>query len=307
MTEKLSAVGRANRYPLEHLPAGSHICWQVDGDGDFDTSLSGILRAVASAGAAFLYIVDRRSVTAVRRQLRAIAPEVIAQGRAFLLEPPQILLDHARFDEQAALAQLRKFTQPQRAGGLPAPWIIVEMSWATWSLPGSDRWQAFESLLDSAGQELYGMFLCQYDRRYCPPEMLAEALRFHPFILFNGWAVANHVYPGPIPSPVLERDAVMAQLGLDADSYQEYLRVFLEEAENHVAKLSQAVQAGDAKKVDYHAHSLKGAAATIGAGRVREAAWELEQMGKRGSLAGAPRALEILLREIESVRRISAS
>ncbi|MGC8826703.1 MAG: Hpt domain-containing protein, partial [Anaerolineae bacterium] len=249
---------------------------------------------------------DRRPLTAFRRQLSATAPEITAQGKVFLLEPPQILLDNMRFDEQAALAQLRKFTLPHRAGGLPAPWIVVEMSWATWGLPGSDRWQAFESLLDSAGQELYGMFLCQYDRRYCPPDMLADALRFHPYILFNGWAVANHVYPGPIPSPILERDAVMTQMGLDDDSYQEYLRVFLEEADNHAAKLSEAVQAGSAKQVDYHAHSLKGAAATIGAVRVRDAAWELEQMGKHGNLAGAPRALEKLLQEIASVRRATA-
>jgi HPt (histidine-containing phosphotransfer) domain-containing protein len=304
MTEKLSA--QRNRYPLEHLPAGVHICWQVDGDEDFHASLAGIAQAVASAGAAFLYIVDRRPLTALRRQLHAIAPEVTAQGKAFLLEPPQILLDNARFDEQTALAQLRRFTLSHRAGGLPAPWIVVEMSWATWGLPGSDRWQAFESLLDSAGQELYGMFLCQYDRRHCPPDMLAEALRFHPYILFNGWVVPNQVYPGPIPSPILEREAVMVQMGLDGDSYQEYLRVFLEEAEGHAARLSEAVQAGSAKQVDYHAHSLKGAAATIGAVRVRDAAWELEQMGKRGSLAGAPQALEKLLQEIESVRRITA-
>lgn len=304
MTDKLSIGAQGNQFPLEQLPAGAHICWQVDGELDYSRSLSAIIRAVTSAGAELLYILDRRSPAALQHQLRTLAPDATAQGRISVLDPSHILLDHGRFETQSALERIRERALLARAGGLPAPWFVVEMSWATWGLPGSDHWREFESQLDLAGRKLYGMFLCQYDRRHCPADMLAEALRLHPFILFSGWVVANLVYPGTIPSPILEREAVMAQFGLDEEAYLDYLRIFMEEAENHLGQLAQAVQTLDAKGVDYHAHSLKGAAATIGAVHVRQAAWELEQMGKRGNLAGAPEVLGTLRQEVERVRRL---
>ncbi|MGQ9666616.1 MAG: MEDS domain-containing protein [Anaerolineae bacterium] len=304
MTDKLSIGAQGNQFPLEQLPAGVHICWRVDGELDYSRSLSATVRAAVLAGAELLYILDRRSPAALQHQLRTLAPDATAQGRISVLDPSHILLDHGRFEVQSALERVRERTKHARAGGFPAPWFIVEMSWATWGLPGSEHWREFESKLDSADKELYGMFLGQYDRRHCPPDMLAEALRFYPFILFDGWVVVNRVYPGAIPPPILERDVVMAQFGLDEEAYLDYLRIFIEEAENHLSRLAQEVQALDAKGVEYHAHSLKGAAATIGAAHVRQAAWELEQMGKRENLAGAPEMLETLRQEVERVRRL---
>lgn len=66
----------------------------------------------------------------------------------------------------------------------------------------------------------------------------------------------------------------------------EFLRrlfgVFLEEEPKRLAQLAQAVAAGDMEQTRYLAHSLKGAAATMGLERLRDASRELEFAAKEG-------------------------
>jgi HPt (histidine-containing phosphotransfer) domain-containing protein len=80
--------------------------------------------------------------------------------------------------------------------------------------------------------------------------------------------------------------------------FDEFLLLLLDGAESDVAELGVAVEANDAVGIERLAHGLKGGAASLGADRVRDAAYRLEIMGRDGDLADARPALARLQEEL---------
>lgn len=79
--------------------------------------------------------------------------------------------------------------------------------------------------------------------------------------------------------------------------------MFLDDEPARLATLTEAVSKGDLKLTRYHAHSLKGAAATMGMEPLRDACRELEFAAKAepAELAALATALERLVHEAETV------
>ncbi|MGE4293258.1 MAG: Hpt domain-containing protein [Desulfovibrio sp.] len=77
--------------------------------------------------------------------------------------------------------------------------------------------------------------------------------------------------------------------------------VFLREEPLRVTKIHTAVQDRDLEQVKYLAHSLKGAAATMGAEPLRDTCLELEMAAKDNDEAASTLALEHLDTEIRRV------
>jgi HPt (histidine-containing phosphotransfer) domain-containing protein len=77
--------------------------------------------------------------------------------------------------------------------------------------------------------------------------------------------------------------------------------VFLAEEPRRIAKLDAAVAAGDLETVNFLAHSLKGAAATMGMERLCDAARELEQAAKDSGTADLADRLALVEREVQAV------
>jgi PAS domain S-box-containing protein len=87
--------------------------------------------------------------------------------------------------------------------------------------------------------------------------------------------------PGSLPAAMLAIPGLDAAAGLKVlrgkwSSYQRLLRLYMDSHENDMAKLRERHAAGDADETRRIAHSLKGAAGTLGANEVRELAAELE-------------------------------
>ncbi|GAF84947.1 unnamed protein product, partial [marine sediment metagenome] len=84
---------------------------------------------------------------------------------------------------------------------------------------------------------------------------------------------------------------------------QEFLGKILTKFETTAAKylkdIEEGIEAADAEQVGRLAHSLKGAAANLSAESLRQAALEMEQLGKSGELTNAGECLEKLKSEIE--------
>ncbi len=77
--------------------------------------------------------------------------------------------------------------------------------------------------------------------------------------------------------------------------------MFLAEEPKRVCMLSQAVTSQDMEQVRFVAHSLKGAAATMGMERLRDACRELEFAAKSGGSGGMAGCMEKIERETEAV------
>ncbi len=103
--------------------------------------------------------------------------------------------------------------------------------------------------------------------------------------------------------PVLDRAAALERLDGDEDLLTTFLGLLLEQSAADLPRIAQALERGSAKELERLAHSLKGAAASLGAERVRQAAYQLELIGREGDLPAGPAALACLSDEVQQLRR----
>jgi PAS domain S-box-containing protein len=111
--------------------------------------------------------------------------------------------------------------------------------------------------------------------------------------------------PYPIDSAYLERVT-----GGDSQFQRELLQVFVQDCQNLLPRLRQAVAAGNAEDLRKIAHRLKGASANVGAHAFSQAARELEHLGvqlaQQGSLDSAAPEWARASQGLEELERILA-
>ena len=107
------------------------------------------------------------------------------------------------------------------------------------------------------------------------------------------------------PSPqalgdVLDADTVQQLIDLDDGSLgllQEMYEIFRDDTPSRIEALDAAAKAGEQEEMGDVAHAIKGAAATIGAPRVRALALALEMAGRKGASDAQPELLVAGLKE----------
>lgn len=121
-------------------------------------------------------------------------------------------------------------------------------------------------------------------------------------------APEDDVDEGELPDPV-DLDLLESRLGdLGADSLGRILGLFQDAAPRHLARLREYAAAGDAVALRREAHTLKGAAAVIGARRVHDAAHAIEVAagtpgGHLADLARLEGVIEAAMRAVEVFAR----
>ncbi len=97
--------------------------------------------------------------------------------------------------------------------------------------------------------------------------------------------------------PVWDRVAALDRVGGDETLLTELADLLLVQIAEGIPRLSRAIESDDAHSLEQVAHSLKGAAASLSAERVRRQAHELEMLGRSHDLSQAPLALARLQQE----------
>jgi two-component system sensor histidine kinase/response regulator len=111
----------------------------------------------------------------------------------------------------------------------------------------------------------------------------------------SGDAVAISAEP---PAPVaFNRAELMERLGGDIDLLRDVIRLFLQDCPQRLAAIKHAVDAQDAELIRTTAHALKGAAGTLSARGVFEAAHTLERLGAEVRLGPTHAAWRALAKE----------
>ena len=99
---------------------------------------------------------------------------------------------------------------------------------------------------------------------------------------------------------VLDADTLQQLIDLDDGSLgllQEMDEIFRDDTPSRLEALEAAVKAEDREEMGDVAHAIKGAAATIGAPRVRALALALETAGRKGAAEAEPARLVAGLKE----------
>ena len=101
---------------------------------------------------------------------------------------------------------------------------------------------------------------------------------------------------------VFDRAGVLDRLEGDADLLDELLKTLFDSVPQRMAALEQAIASGNAFEIRLIAHTLRGAAANLGASRLQAAADELERAAEAGDLSGAVAMAAALQAELDSLR-----
>ncbi|MCK5192955.1 MAG: Hpt domain-containing protein [Desulfobulbaceae bacterium] len=103
---------------------------------------------------------------------------------------------------------------------------------------------------------------------------------------------------------IWDREFALEQAGQDEELLAELVQLFNDTSADDVAKIQAALSAGDAQGMADAAHSIKGAAASMGIEDIRKAAHEIEKSGRNEDVdsagAGLP-DLEDLLGQFKSL------
>ena len=102
---------------------------------------------------------------------------------------------------------------------------------------------------------------------------------------------------------IWDREFALEQAGQDEELLAELVQLFNDTSADDLAKIQAALSAGDAQGMADAAHSIKGAAASMGIEDIRKAAHEIEKSGRNEDVdsagAGLP-GLEDLLGQFKS-------
>jgi HPt (histidine-containing phosphotransfer) domain-containing protein len=104
-------------------------------------------------------------------------------------------------------------------------------------------------------------------------------------------------------SPVLfDKDLALSRVGGDIELLKEIAILFLDDYPKSLSELREAVESGDAKRVERSAHGLKGSVSNFGARSAVDAAFELETMGRAQKMAEVRQVLQTLELALAALR-----
>jgi len=103
---------------------------------------------------------------------------------------------------------------------------------------------------------------------------------------------------------IFNPEQVLKILDGDVKVLREITSVFIDTSVGDLEALRQAITAGQPEQVQQEAHKLKGAAANIGAERVRALALEMEQTARQADLEGLGRVFDSLQGELEQFKQL---
>jgi CheY-like chemotaxis protein/HPt (histidine-containing phosphotransfer) domain-containing protein len=110
--------------------------------------------------------------------------------------------------------------------------------------------------------------------------------------------------PLPPKAEVFDRLACLNRLGGDEGLMRRIIRVFLDDAQQQIINLTEALAAADAAKVGRLAHKLNGASGSIGATALRELVMQLEVMAREQGIERFAESITPLIQTFEALKRV---
>ncbi|MBF0409042.1 MAG: response regulator [Candidatus Riflebacteria bacterium] len=98
---------------------------------------------------------------------------------------------------------------------------------------------------------------------------------------------------------VFDRAAFLKGVGGDESMLKMFLELFPEQFSQEFEKLKNSIAKNDCEEIKFHAHSIKGIAANIYAGKLKEVAFDVEKAAKIGDTDAARLLLEKLKKEAD--------
>ena len=112
---------------------------------------------------------------------------------------------------------------------------------------------------------------------------------------------ADHKQPSSSAGSLINRELALKRMGGDQELLDGLIDCFIEDVPEILARLDNAIAAGNSSEAARSAHSLKGLAANFEAIACRDTASVIEQLSRRGELSDAARRVKQLKSELAAL------
>jgi PAS domain S-box-containing protein len=136
------------------------------------------------------------------------------------------------------------------------------------------------------------------------PVQKAELLRVIQSATADARPSAEPATQGHAQEEIFDLRGALERTDGDEQFLKELIDLFLADTPGRMDEIRHAIEAGDARRVQCAAHSLKGAAGCIGGCRAAAAAFQVEQIGTKGELSQATRACADLEKELAVLKNV---
>lgn len=190
----LSALSGALGVTIDYLVTGTlapapmleHSAYFYSDDGRYKATIGSFLAAGLERAEAAIAVTTAGNVELLRDHLGKDARSVkFVESTDWLTTPPE------------AVESFRSFSARKLRGG--APWVrfVAEPIWEGRSDPQVRLWTRFESLVNLLFGSSPLTFVCPYDERSVPAEIVTEAHLTHPDIVDDAGKSQSRTYSGP--------------------------------------------------------------------------------------------------------------
>ena len=107
------------------------------------------------------------------------------------------------------------------------------------------------------------------------------------------------------PQILNKKATTIHRLGMNFMEYKELLQSFIDDSKKNIDSVRHFIEKGDGPQARIASNTIKGAAASIGALKIRDAAQRLEDILERGDIDNAEKILTIVGKEFEVLRKFA--
>ena len=185
--------------PLDGLEANEHIALFYESDEERFSAVVPYVRQGIERGERVMYVVDDAEEAAVRETLRSADygfEGAIDSGQLTFHTVAETYLRTGRFDPDDMLSVYAE-AMAEATAEYPALRITADTTWLLDEHTTIEDFMAYESRVNDLFRGEDCIALCQYDCGAMPDETLADVVRTHPHLIYDGTVCHNFYYTPP--------------------------------------------------------------------------------------------------------------
>ncbi len=216
---------------LQRVCLHDHLCLIYEGPQEQLTVPILSIRLGLERGEKCFYIPDDSARSDVVAALQAAGVDVEAameSGRLTIASRRDTYLRDGYFQPDSMIRIFSETLGTTNSPSFSGLRVVGEMTWALEGRPGTEKLMEYEATLNQFVRDHPAVVTCQYDRTRFPPEVILNAIRTHPIVVYGKLVCINPYYVPPeeflSPNhPEMEVERLLSNI-LDRERAQAELR-----------------------------------------------------------------------------------
>ncbi|MFA6027363.1 MAG: MEDS domain-containing protein [Patescibacteria group bacterium] len=182
---------------LENIQLGDHLCSIYKNKEEQFSTIIPFFKTGLKNNQKCIYIADENSADEVISQLEKGGIDIkkyIASKQFLILSKRETYLKEGSFDPDRMIDLLKETEKGALKEGYSGLRVTGEMTWVLEQVKGSERLIEYEAKLNDFFPDSKATAICQYNENKFEPELLAEVIHTHPFVIIYGNSYENEYY-----------------------------------------------------------------------------------------------------------------